>query len=563
MTVGTGASAITSTTLVPRPVLFDAENQRRSEHYAVRTAILADDFAELATQWMEEAYGEEQVRTWGPPDTTLNPLASQTRQLTTPGLYGISPKVNGTGALLGPDGLLAKVGFWSRSQWLQYMTVGIGVYFRRVGVTWDVDQATGERANHRLTDRLVNPANVVVFVDEYNCIQKLWELRLRERLGNDGSVERFWLWDQWDVSNPASPSLRVVEAGLTGTVGRDVSVDWLVLPDGSRGALVGDAYEWRDPDGKPFLPWVTYRATDGGDFWTSWRRAMHGGTLRACAYWTFTSRSALFSTGEHHIIGGVDTGSMPGADTKRGDGNRESAAAPQLTMRVSPGMITMVPVKANQQLTDISIGPGVNLPNLQAFASTYGWLMAMAEGITSDAMRTGANPTSGAALAISATQRREFSAQVTPLFSAADIECMTKFAWMLRIAGVDVPDTGYSIEYHTIPLSPGEQADERAQLEWEEDRGQLSPIDLHMRLHPGQTREQAIEALVAARADAAEIEAMVEEELVRRGIKKPKPPPPPQLFPPGNTDAEPDVDPESGPEPDDTEPPEPADGEED
>lgn len=510
MATGTGGGA--DRFGVPRPKLYDDENQRRSDHFHVRTQILADDFADLASEWMIEAFGQEQVDTWGPPDTTLNPLASQTRQLTTPGLYGTPPEVKGEGPLLGPTGYLTRVGFWSRAQWLQFMTVGIGIYFRRVGVTWDAGGG-GEKKNVRLTDTLVNPRDVVVWVDEYNRIVGLWHLRLRERMNAQGYVERQWLWDQWNIAPGTAPYLRVAEAPLSGGPGRDVSALWL-----EGGAMEGDAYVWRTPDGDPFLPWVVYRATDGGEFWPSWRRAMHSGTLRACAYWTFTSRSALFSTGEHVFIAGVDTGDVPGVAVRRGENDREGAAPPQLTMKVNPGTVTFLPTKTNANVTIQGIGPGVNLPNLQSFASMYGLLMALAEGIVSDALRTGSNPTSGEALAISAVQRREFSRQVQPLFLASDLEALVKYAWMLTvIVGEATPADGYSIDYETIPLSPNEQSDERAQLQWEEDRGQLSPIDVHMRLHPGRTREQALAALVAARADVTEVAAALAAELAKRG----------------------------------------------
>jgi len=563
MTVGTGTGSITTPTIVPRPTLYDSENQRRSEHFAVRTAMLNDDFAEEMLQWMLQAFGQEQVDAWGPADTTLNPLASQTRQLTTPGLYGRTPKVTGPPAsepLLGPDGYLAEACVWSRAQWLQYMTVGIGIYFRRLGVTWELNP-DGSKRDIRLTDMLVNPRDVVAFVDEYNTVVALWHLRLREKTVEDSNgvrVERFWLWDQWDIRPGRPPSLRVVEAGISGQPGKDVSREWLELPDGTRGALVGDNYPWKRPsDNAPYLPWVVYRAIDGGDFWPSWRRAMHSLTLRSGAYWTFVARCALFSTGEHVIIGGADIDSVPGAQIKRGDGNLDQAATPQLTMRVNPGTMTFISPKGTGQLTVNSLGPGSNLPQLVDFANLYQMLGAIGDGLNpSDATRTAANPTSGAALAISAASKREFSVQVRPLFADSDLEMLTKCAWLLRLADVTVPDAGYSIEYHTISLSPSEQADERAQLEWEESHGQLSPIDLHVRLHPGKTPEQALEAIVAARADAIEIKQLVDEELERRGVVKPPP-----LFPAGNTGPDDEAKPES--EPDDAEAePVPDDGEE-
>lgn len=512
--------------------------------------MLLEDFEDELVDWMSSALGEDVLDVWGPPDTALNPMASSTRQLVTPGLYGRRPTVTappGGDALTGTNGYMDRARMWSRAQRLQYLVVGAGIWLRRVAVSRVGDEAS-------LVDWLVNPADVVVFVDESNpqAIVEIWHLRQRTAKLREGGTESFYAWDVWRLLPDGSGSLSVHRAEHDGSLGADVSDVFLTLTgegESYRGVLSGKRYPWLTPEGKAYLPWVVYRAEESEEFWPVWRRGAHRGTLRACAHWTYTSRSALFATGEHVIITGPDPGALPtehrlSQTGTTGVSELQQQPSPQTTMRFHPGTMTVLPMEAGKTLQSIKIGPGVNLPLLSDFSAQYQMALAIGDGLhPSDATRQSANPTSGVALEIQASSRREFSAQVLPLFRDADLELITKCAWLLASAGVDVPALGYSIEYHTIPLSPTEQEDLRSELEWEETHGQISPVDLHLRLHPGKTREQALAAIVNARADAAEIDQLVDAELVRRGVKPAPKPPPPMLLPPPVEDDDEDDDP--------------------
>ena len=511
-----------------RPVLYDVQNQRRSEHLQVRTKLLREDFEAEQIEWMEEVVGVDVAQIWGPPDTSLNPLASSTKQLVTPGLYGRRPTVtapeDGDG-LTGSGGYMDAARMWSRAQRLQYLVVGAGIWFRRLGV---VTYGTQGQADYRaqLVDQLVTPADIVVFVDEANPsrISQLWHLRVRKLKLDNGGLEQFYAWDVWSLPGDGTGSVRVKRATNDGQLGEDVSGAFLSakMPDGMvvRGALEGNSYPWKDPGGRAYLPWVVYRAEESEEFWPSWRKGMHRGTMRAVANWTYAGRSALFATGESVILAGPEPGAFPGEEVHRGDGNMQLGMVPLQTVKFHPNTITIVPIAEGKTLQNVKIGPGVNLGSLSDWASCYSMNLHVGDGLhPTDATRQSANPSSGQALQIQAESRREFSVQVLPLFYASDLETIQICSWLLYSAGFVFPADGYTVTYHTIALTPTEQGDLRTQLEWEEKRGQVSPIDVHLRLNPGKTPEQAKTAIIGARADAAELDSLVQAELDRRGVK--------------------------------------------
>jgi hypothetical protein len=482
-----------------RPVLYDDANQLRSVYTTARKAILDENFDEIMEEWIATNAGDEATHTWGIPDTAMNPLANNTRQLVTPGLYGKPVKLRYNASaegLLGSKGALNTSGFWQRAQTLQYFTVGMGIYFRKLNV---VDSGYGPE----LVDRLVCPDNIVAFVSDANPMEPLavWELRCRQYAGRTGKPYTIYVYDQYDISDPANPRFSIVRVDNKGRPTDDVTAAYV---DGE------GVYDWISPDGRPFLPWVVYRAVDTGEFWPMYRRGMHRGTLRSCEHWTYTSRSALFATGEHVLIGGADPDGLPGVSTKRGDDNVDPIAAPQQSMRVVPGMITFVPTMEGKNLSSIPIGPGVNLPNLATFSNMYQMILALGDGLhPTDATRTSANPTSGAALEISAESLRAHSAQVEPFFRRSDTEAIQKTSWMYAAVGEDYPVEDVVIEYETIPLTPQEREDLRKDLEWRRDNGLISSVDVMMRLHPTLSREQARKAVIEAQVEEAEVKAEV------------------------------------------------------
>lgn len=507
--------------LPARPTMPTAEDEERAQRQAVRYRMLVHKFDEDCAEFFEAAYGPEDAASMGIPDTSLAPLPAQTRQLTTPGLYSRAPAVTGkrgpaARAMVDPEkGALARCGYWARMQDVMYKTVGIGVYGLRIGTVIREGEVVPVL-------RSVRPQDAYVFCPDDDPMNPVLvaELRLR-RLVNPATgavIQHGWFWDVFDISDPAAPSFTIRNA-MESKDDKDYAKDFL-------GATYqGGNYGWRTDANQPFIPYVWYHAQDTGDFWHEYRPALVPGTLRAVANWTVAGHSMLWAQGEHNLVGGVDPNSVP---THLQAGARNQGVGVTVThMRARPGMVTFLPVEDERTLQAIPIRSGIDLSQSSGFASLYSMNLATVDGINpSDATRRSANPTSAAALAISQTDKRAFAASVLPQFNRADLEAIAKIAWLMnRESDVVHEAEGYTISYPTVPLTPTEQKDLRDQLEWEEEHGQLSPVEVYRRLHPGVSQEQAFRAVVDARVEAARIEAAVAEAMTAEGLQGPQTPP--------------------------------------
>lgn len=504
----------------PRPGFPNQEDNDRAEWQMLRMRMLTHKFDEDAAQFFEEAYGVDNARMMGIPDTSLAPLPAQTAQLTTPGLYQKTPSMRWRNSRGGEavkrvideqDGILAQAMYWSMMRMVMYFTVGVG---NQILAVTTVDR------NGR-TVPVVQPAPVFDVAvecpedDPMTPYRLMWR-RLRVRESRDGKTRQAdWFWDVYDISDPENPTFRVMTSDLREDVTR-------VHVPGYEG------YGWVTPEGTPYLPFVFYHAAITGTFWHEYRPALRQGTLRSVANWTMTGQAALWSQGNHNLVGGVDPAAIPTTEVMVDPDY--SKVAPLKTMRCTPGMVTFVPVEDEKQLQLLPMTSGVDLAKMVDFSNTYSINLAITDGISpSDATRRSANPTSGAALTISQADKRAFAASVTPAFAASDLQAARVLAWtMTAETGVYHEAEGYTIRYAPIPLTPTEQKELRDQLTWEQQQGQRSMVDVHMALNPGVSREQALDAIVQAAVDEARIQRAVEEALEAEGLKTPPQPPAPE-----------------------------------
>ena len=85
-----------------------------------------------------------------------------------------------------------------------------------------------------------------------------------------------------------------------------------------------------------------------------------------------------------------------------------------------------------------------------------------------------------------------------------------------RQLGTNYPESGYRIQYESIPLSPNELEAQRKDLIEKMGAGLLSPVDAYMALNPGIDRPEAIFRLQEIRAETTMLaapEVDMEEEL--------------------------------------------------
>lgn len=528
------------TQLPPRPWLPTWADERRSRMQQTQFQILSEEHDDVVRDWLRAHVSEERLAKWGPPDTSRNPVSDVCRQLSTPGLYGKRPNVGHLNernqALIGPDGILDKAGWAPKLQRAQYFTLGIGDWFIRPAVV-----------DGRLSLRMVSPHNVYTIgnPDAPDRALQLWELRLRWWVWmneEEQKLEGSWIyaWDKYDISDPKNPRF-TIEA-LTGDMaGHDVTERFLAVEGVEFQPLEGAAYPWRRRDGTAVIPYAHYRAIDAGDPWNHLdKRGAFRGTLNAILYASYAGHCARDATGSMVIIGGlmpwggdvIDSGGATpaGSDDDAGAGGDAAYTAVQIT----PGTVLYHRVETGAQPFVKEVGPGARLTEVAQFARDYEIQIAMEWGLNpADVTREHANPTSGAALAISNKGKREFSEQVEPVFRKADLELVALCAIECRLAGMgDFDDDGYAIAYHRLERTEQERQADRDDADWELEHGHASDVEIYQRRHPGTTEEQAIAALTAAAVQKARLQKSIAEALEEEGLA-PAPPPAPEPPPPG------------------------------
>ncbi|NRA03730.1 MAG: hypothetical protein HRU00_14120 [Myxococcales bacterium] len=516
-----------------RPKMPTFEDESRAIHQASRLAILLDEWDEIESEWLEDHIGAERSQVWGIPDTSANPLADLSRQLSTPGLYGIRPEFkrpDGAGDdLVGTEGAMERAGFYTKMQFVQYLVLGLSDLFLRFDVT-----GRGE-----LVVRLVWPSDVYLRapVNDPGNANELWQLTTRWMADEKVSI---YTWEVWKlgrvarsgevIEEPSYAIHRAEEGTLSanaafraGGLGEDLSHRFVERFDGTFGRLEGVDYPWRTEAGIPVFPHVHYQDADTGMLWNTFlKRGVHKGTLNTGLFWTYAGHCARDATGSYVIIAGLDEGShtvFSGNGRGGANSNPVDGSVSIKVKLITPGAMEHFNIKDGQTPFVHEVGPGANLDMVRGFADHYEMKQATRWGLNpSDLARTAANPTSAAALMVGNQGKREFSAQVTPIFRRKDLESIETAAIVIRAAGGPVyPERGYSTQYFQIPKTPAEQAEQRDQLTWEKEEGQLSELDLYRKLHPGTTEADAMVALVKVASDDATLQAAIDAELAKLG----------------------------------------------
>lgn len=503
------SSLLTTTISVARPQMPTQDDELRCQKQAARWFILTEDFEELLSQWMVTRVDEQRLAAWGPPDTSSNVLSDMCRQFSTPGLYGTRPSVFHADVtnqgLVGPGGYMDRSGYWTMMQVVQYFTIGMGDFLVRA----DAD-ASG------LSFRLVRPQDVWIYAstDRPDVPLILWELRLRHVKWPTEEVGRWvYAWDQYDLGEIAAdgtlirePSYRVVQA-----TGIERGMDLSSLFIGK--AYVGADYRYRHADGRPFLPFPIYRAVDGKQPWNHLHKVgATRGTLNAATHWTYAGHCARDASGKAVLVSGL----MP----IMGDAQNAGEAGAIRSIQISPGALMYhAPMEGAQPFVQ-EIGPGGNLNEVAQFAHFYESKQMARWGISADDVtKSGSDPASGAALFISRQSKREYAAQVKPLFERADLDAIRICAALLRLAEVETfAETGYSISYSEIPRSPAEEKAMRDEIDWDLEHGHISEVDAYLRRHPGAREEDAMAAITKAAVDRAKLEQARAVALVDAGL---------------------------------------------
>ena len=499
-------------------VYWPPDETNRIIHTGARLQILSEDWNELAAEWIVQLVGDEAAAVIGIPDTSANPLADLSRQLSVPGLFGYEPYLQNPEEsakyLIGEAGLFSKAGLWPKLQNVEYMTRGAGDFFVRT----DVSSKTGA-----VKLRLIPPTCVWQAMDP-ECPSdaiELWELRLRWL---KQSEEWVYAWDAYDISDPDHPTFRVLRDRGEGNEREDITN--LVVAEGVQ--VSGDGYPYRTSEGVAFIPIVQFASADTGMPW-HWRekKGVHRGTLNTAFNWTFAQRGLRAASGRAVIAWGLQP---LGADVVRPNGQ------PIRTAPILPGSMAFLKSDGSDTPPSvIEVGPGAHLGDLLNYCTVYEMKQAARYGLTSpDTNSQHANPTSGKALFVSNADKRSMQRQLEPVFRPSVIELVEKTAALVNgnAGTMLVPESGYSWRPRIIPDSPAEMKERRDDTDWQTERGHLSPIDALRRFNPGITDEAAADVIVGAKVTAAMIEQRIAAALVGVATEDEDPPAPDPTAPP-------------------------------
>ncbi len=538
-------------------------DRARRDYTATVEDVFNADWSGVAARYMEEGGASPQrLALLGRPDTSDNLLAQVATQLSTPGRYGYRPVIRHPSALA--NWLIGDGKALDRAMWAPLMqTVEAHAY--AAGDCLLAMEATAE-GGLTLTPIFAHEAWAEPFARAPGTPRRIgWARRLESRTHARGgqvatpqrlALSVFLVWELPD--HPGEEPRFFIQAAEPhkGAVGPAVEADGTITSkrvDVAVGddvtfifqghpALTGEAYPWRYSDGRPFIPIAWYRSQYRGSLWATYRsRDAFLATLAMAEIGTAVNAAVRAATGKTVVTWGLE---LPATTTQRA-GDRDTVQSidllPQTMLALQP---TMAALEGNVAPTLTTVEPSSNLQPQTLYLEQKRARAAAALGLSGASVtRSSSNPTSAAALQVSDEGRREYMAMAEPLYRAADLDFLGRCAALLNLWGrdmqaraegqtpdgaavpvepgfvwTDIPETGYSIEYHHPPADPNTMRAEREEADWALGKGLVSAVDLWMRDNPGASRQDAVRALAQVAVDRAEVDRAVAEAVAGLGV---------------------------------------------
>jgi hypothetical protein len=452
--------------LASRPML-PPEDRKRAEHQALRTRLLNGQWADDLERALEKHIRQDRRQAWGIAEMSRNPFRSLSTQIGG-ALYRSQPKVRGTAGTTAEQ-LAAAVegaGFWQLQQ--RASTDLVGLREGIIRVDWS---ERGGLLHRPVPCELVHVESLHEAPDVPVRIEEIQARR------DPQTGEFAWAWEILDVTDLENPVHRILSA--------DRLQDWTAYNVG--GDKSGANYQYRDSAGRPYIPAVMYHAERTGRLWDSY----YGleavlGTLTIgvlLTFWVHGVKDGSFST----VV--VVGGRVVGLEIESPGGTRTSVISTE------PGaFIEVQPVEdSNIQPQVIQLKPGFEPEALMTAIGMFESGLAEYAGVSAaDLVRTGADPRSGASLSISREGLRGAQARFEPQLRRGDLAVLECSAKVLNATtGTSHPESGYAIEYPSLPLSASEVEAQRKDLLEKVGAGLESLVDAYMKLHPGVNRDQA------------------------------------------------------------------------
>jgi len=476
-----------------KPLAPTADEQERWSHTALRKRMIIGAWEQDLEDELARHLPADRREAWGPADLSSNPFEQITRQLSV--LYHEVPAVtnlNGDiSALTAREGLVTQAGLWQLMQRAQQMVIGLRESAIRIDVNPHVQGSPTIAPG--IQYRIVTPDLLYceAHPDQPDIPVYYQEARLREFEGKP-----IWVADVLDIRNPEEPIFGMYEIGKDGSLGKDMSVEFMGHPT-HRGA----DYPYRDGEGNPFLPVVLYHAEKTGFLWDAYNASqmVYGSLTSAVLYsmWVHLVRDACWS---QKYVAGLSVAGLSQID--------QNEIARRSSIATDPSSIlvfTQDPDAQGQPLVgsfSIPTDPHALLESI----SKYEMRVGLAAGLSpSELSRTNGDPRSGYALAVSKSGQREAQKKFAPVFRLGDEELLAKTAMLAnRFLGTSLPEAGYRVSYHSMPLTPDEMRAQREDIIAKMQASLISPVQAVMMMYEDMDQREAREYLLQIRRERAE-----------------------------------------------------------
>ena len=401
-------------------------------------------------------------------------------------LYSEEPTVShidfDVAPLFGRTGLITRSGLWP----LMQMTQQFQLALREVIIRIDAPKSG-------LVYRLVTPDYVYcrAHMDDPDRPIYYQELRLRTH-PHTGDFE--WVADCLDISDPDYPSFTMHKIKEDGSKGQDVSDIYM------DGPLFGDAYPYRDREGRPFLPMVLYHAEKTGQLWdwSNQSQLTFGSLTSSCLFSMWLACVRDSSWPQRWCLGA----SLNGLTLED-----QNLADRRASITTDPSSILMF--HADEGSTGQPMigqwAAGSDPEKLLESISKYEIRCATAAGISGDILRQSGDPRSGYAISVSRDGQRQLARRFAPIQRHFDEELIAKSAILCnRFKGTNYPEDGYRVQYSQLPLSPDEMKALREDIIIKMEHSLISPVEAIQMLNPDLDQDAAKMELLRIRRERAE-----------------------------------------------------------
>lgn len=387
--------------------------------------------------------------------------------------------------LLGADGLIDAMGLWPLMQSTQADLIGLREMWVRLDWSADLARPVARAVTPDCLEATPHPADPTIPV----VVRELRYIAVP-------TIGERWVWEELSIADPADPYLTVTEAR-----GDRSGADWTRLVYGAE--YRGPAYPWRWTQGtragQPYLPGVLYHARRRGSLW-DWTEGQEvvEGTLDVGASYSFLQHVIHRASWPTKVAVGLYPVSTVPRETPEGRARVEVVNDPAAVLHfdhveaTQPGDFKQLPA-----------------PDPEAIARTVAMLeRSIADfdglGLTSSSlMQTSSNPWSAAALTITRDDKVRAQQRYTPTLRRGDLDLIERIAAIVngQLPRSILPETGYRIDYASVPMARDEADALRAHNAELIAAGRLSIVDAYISEHPGTTRDEAEVALTRIAAE--------------------------------------------------------------